>query len=425
MRVLLVSQAEWSHAAGMVPVGWGLRAAGHDVLFATQPELARDLASCGLPVTAVGRDHRVGELLHRVPRHRRDQDLANHCLDPEVTWETRTWTEGYIVQWWLALVNEPMLPGLVDLCRQWRPDLVVWETTTFAGAVAARSIGARHIRFTWSIDLLGTMRCQFIRDRDRQPAEDRQDPLAEWLTRCAERFGCGYDEELTRGQATITQVPASLRPYDPTDTLYLPMRYVPYNGSHLVPSWVLAEAERPRVSVCLGSSAITRFGHYACSARDLLAGLGELDVEVVATLAASEHDSLGALPDNVRLETFVPLDALLTTCVATVNHGGPGTLMTAAAHGVPQLVVPAEFDALQARGRDRRGRGRAQPRRPGGDARDREGLRGSPDRRAVIFRGRRLRDEVRAMPDPYTLGDALTTRCGLPSAATKTLLEVP
>lgn len=428
MKVLLVSQAEWSHAAGMVPVGWGLRAAGHDVLFATQPELAADLTSCGLPVVAVGRDHRLGEVLHRTPRHRRDADLVNHCLDPDVGWETRVWTASYLVKWWLALVNEPLLPELVALCRRWRPDLVVWETTTFAGAVAARAVGAPHVRFTWSVDLLGQMREQFVRARLRQPLEERSDPFAEWLAGCAERYGCDYDEELTRGRATITQLPASLRTIDPDGVDYLPLRYVPYNGSHQVPAWVLTPAPRPRVSVCLGSSAIARFGSYACSAGDVLAGLGDLDVEVVATLAASEHAALGALPSNVRLEAFVPLDALLPTCAAVVNHGGPGTLITAAAHGVPQLVIPAEFDAPML-GAGIAAAGAGLELAAGGVDADlvRDSVARLIAERSFAEAAEGLREEIEAMPDPYRLGERLTS--GLealdrPSTAVPHLLEV-
>jgi glycosyltransferase (activator-dependent family) len=409
MRVLLVSQAEWSHAAGMVPLGWGFRAAGHDVLFATQPDLVADLAAGGLPTVGVGRDHHLGEVLQRMPRHRRaGRGLETLYLGEEGGWDTLVWSHSYVVRWWLALVNDPMLAGLVDLSRRWRPDLVVWETTTFAGALAARAAGARHVRFVWSIDLFGRMRHQFTLERDLRPASERTDPLAAWLGGRAERFGLEFDEELVTGQATITQVPASLRATEPEGLSYLPVRYLPYNGSSPVPAWVLAPADRPRVCVCLGMSAIARFGTYACSARDLLGELGELDVEVVAMLASSEHAALGTLPGNVRLESFVPLDALLPTCAAVVNHGGPGTLLTAAAHAVPQLVVPAEFDApLLAAELARSGAGAALA--PGdvrpGTVRDLVArLVGEP---AFHGAAARLRDEMRAMPDPYELARML------------------
>ncbi|WZH51946.1 MAG: DUF1205 domain-containing protein [Nocardioides alkalitolerans] len=414
MRVLLVSQAEWSHAAGLVPVGWGLRAAGHDVLFATQPDLVATLATSGLPTVGVGRDHRLGALLQRVPPRRRvSGGMDTACLRPGVDGEVVARGYTYLVRWWWALVSDPMCAGLVALARRWRPDLVVWETTTFAGAVAAEAVGARHVRFAWSLDLVARFRRQFLRLRSDGVPDPRPDPLEEWMGRSAAPYGVEFSERLVHGEATITQLPATLRAEDPADVTYLPVRHVPYNGSRPVPSWVLTEPPtppgRPRVSVCLGSSSVARFGRYVCSAREVVHGLAALDVEVVAALAPSEHASLGSLPGNVRLEEHVPLDALLPTCAVAVNHGGPGTVATAAVHGVPQLVLPAEFDApLLADGLVAQGAARSVPAEEADAATVRDHvtalLDGPSHRRAA----RALRDEVRAMPDPYALGTTLT-----------------
>src|SRR4051794_38462370 len=40
----------------MVPLAWALRASGHDVRMASQPELVPTMRASGLPFTAVGRD---------------------------------------------------------------------------------------------------------------------------------------------------------------------------------------------------------------------------------------------------------------------------------------------------------------------------------------------------------------------------------
>ncbi|MGF1646457.1 MAG: activator-dependent family glycosyltransferase [Kineosporiaceae bacterium] len=346
MRVLMATSAEWSHAAGLVPLGWGLRTAGHDVLVATQPALVDKLAESGLPMAAVGRDHRLTEVLQRLPApRRRGEGLTAHWQDHDMAWSDLVWSTRYMVRWWWGLINNPMVADLVTLCRQWRPDLVIWETTTYAGAVAARANGVPHARFVWSVDLLARMRQSYLVSKAAQVPGDQVDPMADWLGSCASRSGTDFDEELILGQATITQLPASLRRHDAQGIRYLPTRYVPYNGRAVLPDWLRRPPERPRVGLTLGTSAIERFGSYAVEVADLLRALGDLDIEVVATIPDSQRAGLGPVPANVRVEAFVSLGALLPTCTVLVDHGGPGTVCTAVAHGVPQLVVPAEFDA--------------------------------------------------------------------------------
>jgi len=68
-----------------------------------------------------------------------------------------------------------------------------------------------------------------------------------------------------------------------------------------------------------------------------------LDIEVVATLTAGQAESASAVPGNVRLFDFVPLDALLPTCAAVIHHGGAGTTGNAVVRGVPQLVIPGNM----------------------------------------------------------------------------------
>ncbi|PDP87091.1 hypothetical protein CQJ94_13090, partial [Glycomyces fuscus] len=124
---------------------------------------------------------------------------------------------------------------------------------------------------------------------------------------------------------------------------YLPVRYVPYNGRAVVPGWLRTPPARPRVCVTLGTTLMSqdRGGDVF---RELLEGLADLDVEVVATLPASEQDRLGTVPGNARLVEYVPLHALAPTCAAMVDHGGWGTVLTGLDAGVPQVIVPSWFD---------------------------------------------------------------------------------
>ncbi|MFE6385886.1 activator-dependent family glycosyltransferase [Nocardiopsis dassonvillei] len=340
MRVLFATQAERTHFLGLVPLAWALRAAGHEVRVASQPHLESVAAGAGLPFTAVGRDHHFARISRdgRADRHL-DFDMAED-RDEVLTWDHLL--QGYrgVVTWWWRTVNDPMFDDLVAFCREWRPDLVVWEPSTYAAPVAAQACGAAHVRHLWSVDLFSRVRRTFLARMGEQPASQREDPLAAWLGARAARYGVDFSETLVHGQATVEQVPSPLRVDTPAHLDYLPVRYVPYNGRAVVPDWLRTPPARPRIGLSLGTTAALRLGGYTVDVATLLEGLAELDVEVVATLPASEQDKLGTVPDNARLVEYVPLHALAPTCAAMVTHGGPGTVLTGLAHGVPQLMSP-------------------------------------------------------------------------------------
>ncbi|WP_017587968.1 activator-dependent family glycosyltransferase [Nocardiopsis ganjiahuensis] len=343
MRVVVSSLAERTNFLSMVPVAWALRAAGHEVLVASQPALGGVVADAGLPFAPVGRDH--GFWRHLTARSSFDGLRGGVPLFSEYGGPAKPWhrtLEDYrqVVTWWWRMVNDPMLDDLVALCRSWRPDLVIWEPITYSGAVAAEACGAAHVRHPWGGDLFGAVRWRFLQQRAEQPEADREDPLADWLTGRAARHGVEFSETLIHGQATIEQIPACLHLPTPPGLNYLPMRYVPYNGRALVPDWLRTPPERPRVGLSLGTSTAAWLGRFGIDVPMVLEGLSDLDVEVVATLPEDEQAKLGAVPGNVRLVDYVPLHALAPTCDAMVTHGGTGTVLTGLAHGVPQVVAP-------------------------------------------------------------------------------------
>ncbi|QUX29308.1 activator-dependent family glycosyltransferase [Nocardiopsis akebiae] len=411
MRVLFATQAERTHFLGLVPLAWALRAAGHEVRVASQPHLESVAAGAGLPFTAVGRDHHFARISRdgRADRYL-DFDMAED-RDEVLTWDHLL--RGYrgVVTWWWRTVNEPMFDDLVALCRQWRPDLVVWEPSTYAAPVAAQACGAAHVRHLWSVDLFSRVRRTFLARMGERPASERQDPLAQWLGARAARHGVDFSESLVHGQATVEQVPAPLRVDTPADLEYLPVRYVPYNGRAVVPDWLRTPPDRPRIGLSLGTTAALRLGGYTVDVATLLEGLADLDVEVVATLPAREQEKLGAVPGNARLVEYVPLHALAPTCAAMVTHGGPGTVLTGLAHGVPQLLSPnARMFDIPVLARLVEGAGAGRVVDPGRlDAETvTEGVRTLLEDPRHTRAARALRERMDAMPAPADLARALT-----------------
>jgi MGT family glycosyltransferase len=77
----------------------------------------------------------------------------------------------------------------------------------------------------------------------------------------------------------------------------------------------------------------------------VLAGLGELPIEVVATVGSQiDPKELGPLAANVRVEQYVAQSEVLARSGAVVSHGGSGTVVAGLAHGLPQVVLPMGAD---------------------------------------------------------------------------------
>lgn len=356
MRVLFATYAERTPTVfqATVALAWALRTAGHDVRVASQPELTDTITSTGLTAVPVGADHNLWRVQERFmkriaqlhPEINEDKvrggkmppfDVADDPADT-IDWDYLLSGYKWSVSSWYRMANEPMIAELVEYCRAWKPDLVIWEPGTYAAPIAAKACGAAHARLLWSLDFFGRVRQHFLR---LKPAGG-PDPLADWLGAQAEKYGTEFSEDLTCGQFTIEQLPAALRMS--TELHCVPMRYVPYNGKAVVPRWLWEPPQRPRVCLTLGITMAQRFGGHAVGLQGLFDSLSDLDVEVVATLPDAERDKLERVPGNIKIVPFVPLHALVPTCSAVIHHAGFGTLCTTALNGVPQLVLPEHFD---------------------------------------------------------------------------------
>ncbi|WP_037671841.1 activator-dependent family glycosyltransferase [Streptomyces griseus] len=405
MRVLLTSFAMDAHFGGLVPLAWALRNAGHDVRVASHPAMTDGITGAGLTAVAVGRDHTHDAMLRRAGAgifafHQDPDYLENRHerLDLEFLKGHDTIMTGLFYS---QMNDDALIDDLVDFARFWQPDLVIWEPFTFAGAVAARVTGAAHARILSFPDLFQRARQVFFDRLSSGPAEHHEDSIREWLTWTLARFGHSYDETMTTGDWSIDQMPPSIR-LTPTG-LTVPMRYVPYNGliPTVVPDWLRDDPGRPRVCVTLGLTVRKTDFPNAVSVDEVCDAIADLDVEVVATLDATEQENVGTVPDNVRIVEHVPLDALLPTCTAIVHHGGAGTWATAAAHGVPQVALGWIWDAVyRARRLEELGAGL----HLGSAELTAEGLRGKLVRLlkddAFTVNAGHLREEILAAPAP-------------------------
>ncbi|MFV2104587.1 activator-dependent family glycosyltransferase [Micromonospora sp. LOL_024] len=411
MRILFTTLAHRTHFYPLVPLAWALRSAGHEVRVASEPALTRDITQTGLTSVPVDApewsvdDPTDLDLLKQFHEdgfvYLRDFDFAGDNY-ATWTWEHLLGLQNILVPSHDSVMNnDRMIDRLVTFARDWRPDLVVWETYTIAGAVAARAAGAAHARFVAGPDVGMRARKEFLRLKDTQPPEHQEDPTAEWLEWTLERLGVdgGFTEDMVTGQWTIDSTAASTR-LDPGGGA-VSVRHVPHNGPAVVPDWLRAPASRPRVCLTFGVSEWVAEFLSGSVLTDFLHTLADLDIEIVATLTEAQRASVTDVPANVRLVEFVPLNDLMPTCAAVVHHGGIGTKANAELHGVPQVILAFGMDtAVMGKGIEEFGAGLWMPIEELTSATLREKLVRVLTEPSFAVAATRLRDEVLAQPTP-------------------------
>ncbi|MHA6763576.1 nucleotide disphospho-sugar-binding domain-containing protein [Streptacidiphilus sp. PAMC 29251] len=376
MRILFTAWAWPSHLYAMVPLAWACRAAGHDVLMASQPALAGTMSRTGLPSTRIGRDVDA-EAVFRDIVTGRPADPVNPAGQPGTQ---RSGGGGPRVLNLLVDLADAMVDDLVELGSSWQPDLVVFEPTAFAGPLAAARLGVPAVRHLYGTDLMSVVG-GFL-------------PSA--LAPLAERLGLGGVDPF--GTATVDPCPAGLQV--PVGSRRLPMRYVPHNGPGVAPRRLPQRSGRPLVCVTWGTT-MSRLDSDLFLAGDVARAISDVDADVLLAVTGEQRALLGALPSRTQVAESVPLHLLLPHCDAVVAHGGAGSLLTAVSHGLPQLLLPRLPDHVRHAGRIvEAGAGTVVP-APVQEARlIRDGLGTLLATHSYRESAERLRDEMRSQPAP-------------------------
>ncbi len=344
MRVMLMVFPTRTHVYSMAPVGWALAAAGHEVRFVGQrnPREVASFAETGLDAMWFGGDLDVA--YHR----QLNVDTNNAMTGKYLISESRPerYTEEYVRTVYSDYLDvfrwttpEPLVDDVVRFAKQWKPDLVLWDPLIYAAPIVAHAVGVPHLRMMYAMDQTARLGAQYRDLRASRPEDTSPDPFKEWLSDFVGRYGAEFDETLRYGVKTIDCHPSYLR-YDGVDVDYLPARFAPLNKAMAIPRWVLEKPTRPRVMLTLGISNRQTLGVEETSVAELLDGLADLDIEVIATLNDAQLATVPKVPDNVRAVDFVPMNELLASCSAIVHQGGGATIGNAVVNGVPQLVIP-------------------------------------------------------------------------------------
>jgi UDP:flavonoid glycosyltransferase YjiC (YdhE family) len=228
----------------------------------------------------------------------------------------------FIPRLFAEIAADDMAEPVIDAGRAFAPDLVLFETSAFAGPLAAAVLGKPAVHL--QNGLLPSPEVRAL-------AADAATPL--WRS-----FGLDLDRDRSLfGDVLLRTSPPSLQPWPSLPVDVLPVRPTPLPE----PAGALTTG-RPLVHATLG----TMTNQVDTSVlRCVIDALADDPVDLIVTVGPDgEPAALGNVPPHVRIDRYVPHAELLPRCAAVVSHGGAGTMYACLAHALPQVIVPQAAD---------------------------------------------------------------------------------
>jgi UDP:flavonoid glycosyltransferase YjiC (YdhE family) len=359
VRVLFTFAGGHGHLEPLVPIARAAADAGHTVAFVGRPWMTPTVEALGFPAFAAGSD--VGLTPRRLP-------LAPVDLEKDM----RDVGRGFGRR-----IARERAAGVLPLCDDWRPDLLVCEELDFGAMLIAERLGLPAV--TVLISATGS----FV----------RPEYVARPLNEVRAAYGLAPDSGLAMPGRVLmlSAFPPSLRDPD-----------FPAPGTAHAVRLFAGAASRdhpPRVYVTLGTVYNVESGDLFSR---ILSGLEDLPTEILVAVGPDlDPAELGPQSARVRVERYVPQADVLPDSDLVVSHGGSGSVLGALTHGLPMVLLPMGADQPLNSTRCR----------ALGVARVLDPLAARPQelREAVLavltdpayrVSAKRIRDEIEAMPGP-------------------------
>ena len=381
MRVLFSSTRGAGHLQPLLPYARALVARRHEVAVAAPEEVSKTVRDAGLPHLPF--DHPGDDALAPIwARLRGASEAAMTIVASEI----------------FAGVNaRAALPKLQATIREWRPDLVVRDSVEFGALVAAEAAGVRHARVA----------VHSVSFEELFPA--LVGPPVDALRTAA---GLPADDGASlRAEAVFSSFPASLDRVPDGSRMRAPLRarVVEAAPSSAPVAWAPVEDPRPLVYITFGT-IVGSTPHLRSVYRTSLDAVADLPVRALLTTGRGlEPGALGAIPDNVHVEEWIPQRDILPRVAALVCHGGSGTLLGGLAAGLPVVIVPMGADQPH-NGRLVAAAGAGLTLEKPDAAALRAAVQTALDGPGLRLQARRLAEEIAAMP---TIDDVVDAMVGL------------
>ena len=290
----------------MVPLARALANAGHDVAFAVAPGFRTNVEAVGITSFAVGRDYSLFDLKQA------DAQLRDVARPGE---------------FFMSAALKPLVPDLLQVARDWRPDLIVRDLWEIGATLVAEILGLPHatVGITEPLPMnafagyFGETLAELRRDNGLAP-----DPTFAQLS------GFLYLDLVPPSyhgsSAALPAISHRVRPLVFDDANDEPL-----------PSWVEEPSSGPRVYATLGTVVNQQVAVFQA----ILSALREEPVELVLTVGRNvDVAAFGPQPSSVHVERYIPQSRLFPTCDVVLCHAGYNTIIAALTHGLPMLVMP-------------------------------------------------------------------------------------
>lgn len=317
MRALLTAIRGSGHVRPLLAYAKALTDHGHEVRLATPSDAAGALAEAGLHHVVTERASDAEQAAFWAAQGKLTNDEMLAIAIPE----RFVWSSARLA-----------LPRILAEIEDWRPDILVRESAEFASVVAAGIHGlpsavveVHNGPTEVQLHHLASPRLDDLR------AEAGLAPDGGAALRREPGF-TAFPATMDAATARAAESPARFRVRTAPPLAVDAARPPPWRR---IP-------ERPFVYATFGTVAD---GKNLTAYRAAIEALGGLGVEALLTTGPHvDPDALGAVPDNLRVESYVPQAEVLGHAAVVLCHGGSGTLLGALAAGQPLVVAPLFAD---------------------------------------------------------------------------------
>jgi UDP:flavonoid glycosyltransferase YjiC (YdhE family) len=322
VRVLVSTTGGVGHIFPVIPLALELQRQGHDVIWATASGSCSVVERVGIATSPAG-------LMPAERAQRFFQNSPNAFAVPP-----RERRPVAFAGLFATTAGPVMMEALLPLFEEFKPDLVVHETSEHASSPIATSKDIPSVTVAFSGELPGPV-------------------LAAGVVAAAplwSRFGLDVPPDLglyTHAYLHPFAPPLGQRP--PGSTIHDMQPCGVAGQSHDLPDWLESMGtERPLVYATYGTENGPQGPWKA-----IISALASVDVDAVVTVGRSvDLDPLRAMvaeltPGRIRIESYIPQAPLMERAALVISHAGAGTMLAAGVAGVPQIAMPVGADQFE------------------------------------------------------------------------------
>ncbi len=293
------------HFLPMIPLARALVAEGHEVAVASGAIVGAEAGRLGIRHFPAGPDQMSAE--------------EREAVFPEIKGLTPEQIRPFFFERVFADYELPLrATDLATVVDDWHPDLLIHEVAELAGPLVATMRDLFYATHSYGVVL----------------GDDGVAAAARGASRHWQAVGLPPHPKAGLWEHLYLDVcPPSLQHTSPPGAPFVQLVRPGQKTASI-------RTARPLVYVTLGT-VYARTDVF----RAIFDGVAGEPLDAIVTIGShGDPTALGSVPDNVRVERFVPQQELLPACSAVITHGGAGSMLGALMFGCPILFVPQGAD---------------------------------------------------------------------------------